>query len=348
MSAKDSARVLIVGQGLAGTALGLELERAGVPFVVASEGHAGAASMAAAGLVNPVQGQRFVKVWRVEVLLPFAENWYREAGALLGAELWHPLQLRRLFASETEAARAARKLASGELTGFASALPGGECLQIRGAAWVNLPALLTRAAQRWSARDVLREASVMRDELRADATGVTWRGERFGAAVLCVGAGRRVREFFPELRFEAAKGQIVHVAGAELPAGHAVIRRTWAIADAPGRARVGATYERGVEDWASTAAACDELLAAARAFVPGNLSVVEQRVGVRVSLPDRLPVAGWTLGARIGVFGALGSKGTLFAPWMARRWSEVLSGATNDWPEALSVARRGVGATDER
>lgn len=335
-----NARVLIVGQGLAGTALGLELERAGVPFTIASDGHARAASMAAAGLVNPVQGQRFVKVWRVEELLPFAERWYREAEARLGAELWHPLQLRRLFANDTEAARAARKLASGELTGFASALAGGGGLHVHGAAWVDLPTLLTRAAQRWSARGVVREASVTRGELRADATGVTWRGERFSSALLCVGAGPLVREFFPELRFEAAKGQIVHVAGAELPVGQAVSCGKWAIADAPGRARVGATYERGLEDGSATAAARDELLAAARAFVPGNLSVVEQRVGVRMSLPDRLPVAGWQLDARIGVFGALGSKGTLFAPWLARRWGEVLTGATSDWPDAMSVTRR--------
>ncbi|HLP25975.1 MAG TPA: FAD-dependent oxidoreductase, partial [Acidobacteriota bacterium] len=340
-------RVLIVGQGLAGTALGLELERAGMPFVIASEGHARAASMAAAGLVNPVQGQRLVPVWRGAELLRLAENWYREAGVLLGAELWHPLQLRRLFVNGTEAARAARKLASGELTGFASALPEGGGLRIHGAAWVDLPALLARAALRWEARGVLREASVTRDELHADAAGVTWRGERFGSAVLCVGAGPLVREFFPELRFEAAKGQIVRVAGAELPVGEAVSCGKWAIADAPGRARVGATYERGIEDCVATTAARDELLAAARAFVPGNLSFIEQRVGVRMSLPDRLPVTGWRVGARIGVFGALGSKGTLFAPWLARRWSEGLAGATSGWPDALSVARRGANPARE-
>ncbi len=347
MSEKNAARVLIVGQGLAGTALGLELEHAGVPFVIASDGHARAASMAAAGLVNPVQGQRFVKVWRVEELLPLAERWYREAGTALGAELWHPLQLRRLFANDTEAARAARKLASGELTGLASALADGEGLRIHGAAWVDLPALLTRAAQRWRARGVLREARVTREDLQADAAGVTWQGERFGAVVLCVGAGTLVREFFPELRFEAAKGEIVHVSGAELPVGHAVSGGKWAIADAPGQARVGATYEHGVEDWAPTAAAREVLLEAARALVPGNLAVRAQRVGVRVSLPDRLPVAGWRDGVRIGVFGALGSKGTLFAPWMARRWSEVLAGSMSGWPDALSVVRRAADVSRE-
>ncbi|WP_415908325.1 NAD(P)/FAD-dependent oxidoreductase [Oleiharenicola sp. Vm1] len=329
--------MLIVGQGLAGTALGLELERAGVPFAIASDGHARAASMAAAGLVNPVQGQRFVKVWRVEELRPFAEDWYRGVEAELGVTLWHPLRLRRLFANATEAARAARKLASGELAPFARAADGG--VEIHGAAWVDLPALLTRAAERWRARGVLCAAAVTHAEVQADATGVVWRGERFAAAVLCTGRGVLAREFFPELPFEAAKGEILHVGGSELPVGHAVSRGTWAIADAPGRARVGATYEPGVEDEAASATARASLLASARAFVPGNLTVIEQRAGVRVSLPDRLPAAGWRHDARIGLFGALGSKGTLFAPWLARRWREALGGATNAWPDAVSVAR---------
>lgn len=344
MSAGSSARVLIVGQGLAGTALGLELERAGVPFAIASEGHTRAASMAAAGLVNPVQGQRFVKVWRVDELRPFAESWYRGAGASLGVELWHPLKLRRLFASETEAARAMRKLASGELGAFACASAGGDGLEIHGAAWVDLPALLTGAAARWRASGVLRAVAVTREELHADVGGVTWRGERFDYAVLCVGAGPLARTLFSELPFETAKGELVHIAGAELPVGHALSRGTWAIADAPGRARVGATYEPGVADCAPTATARERLLADARAFVPGRLSVVEQRAGVRMSLPDRLPVAGWRNDGRIGLLGALGSKGTLFAPWLARRWGDVLTGAMSDWPHAMSVGRRGANA----
>jgi hypothetical protein len=245
--------------------------------------------------------------------------------------------LRRLFANATEAGRAARKQARGGLAPFATADASG--VEIHGAAWVDLPTLLTLGAGRWRASGVLREATVTRDDLRADATGVVWRGERFACAVLCVGGGALARELFPALPFEAAKGEILHVTGAELPVGYALSRGTWAIADLAGHARIGATYEPGVEDVEPTIAAREKLLAEARGFVAGNFAVVDQRVGVRVSLPDRLPAVGWRGDARIGFFGALGSKGTLFAPWLAQRWSEVLRGGMNDWPEALNVAR---------
>lgn len=334
-----SGRVLIVGQGLAGTALALELEAAGIPFVIASEGHARAASRVAAGLVNPISGQRFVKAWRVEELLPFAEQWYRAAGARLGVELWHPLRLRRLFANDTEAARAAKKLASGELALFATAGEGG--LATRGAAWVDLPALLETAAARWSARGELRAAAVKREELAADATGVTWRGERFAAAILCTGAGALARGWFAELPFETAKGEIVHVRGAELAAGEAVSRGTWVLPDGGSGARIGATYERGVEDDVPTAAARERLLAEACELVAGELAVIEQRVGVRLGLSDRLPGIGWREGSRMGFFGALGSKGALCAPWLARVWREVLAGSDAAWPAAVAIGRFG-------
>jgi len=332
-----SGRVLIVGQGLAGTALGLELETAGIPFLIVSEGHARAASRVAAGLVNPIAGQRFVQAWRVEELLPFAEQWYRAAGVRLGGELWHPLRLRRLFATETEAARAARKLASGELASFATAREGG--VDIHGAAWVDLPALLEAAAARWNACGWLRVGPVAREELQASAAGVTWRGETFAAAILCTGAGALAREWFSELSFEAAKGEIVHVRGAALASDEAVSRGTWVLPDGGRGARVGATYEPGVEDHRPSAAAREKLLADARTLVRGELEFVEQRAGVRLSLPDRFPAIGWRGAPRVGFFGALGSKGTLFAPWLARAWGAELTHGGERWPEAVNIAR---------
>lgn len=332
-----SERVLIVGQGLAGTALALELEAAGRPFLIVSDGHARAASMAAAGLVNPVAGQRFVPVWRVAELLPFAEQWYRAVEARLGLSLWHPLRLRRLFSNEVEAARAARKQARGEFAPWASAREDG--VEIHGAAWVDLPALLTAAARRWRERDALIEGQVTREELQADATGATWRGERFDAAILCTGAGELARQWFAGVPFEIAKGEIVHVAGARLGADEAVSRGVWVLPDGGAGARVGATYERGVEDFVPTAAAREHLLDAARTLVAGELTVIAQRVGLRTSVPDRVPLLGWSDARRLGVFGALGSKGTLCAPWLARKWVETLSGATKCWPGEVSSER---------
>src|SRR5262245_20876558 len=106
--------LLIVGQGLAGTLLAWELERAGIPFAIMDRGHAGATTAAAAGLINPITGRRLVKSWRVDALLPVARESYRELEAALGVALWHGVRVRRLFADAREREIFAEKQARGE------------------------------------------------------------------------------------------------------------------------------------------------------------------------------------------------------------------------------------------
>ncbi|MBA4138239.1 MAG: hypothetical protein C0518_13065 [Opitutus sp.] len=342
-----SARVLIVGQGLAGTTLGLELEVAGVDFVVVSAGHERAASRVAAGLINPVTGQRWVKSTRVEELRPIARESYARWSALLGVELWHPLQLTRWWRNEAERALVERKLAAGDLAPFATAASVNERgVGIEGAAWVDLPALLGAAAQRWRERGKLRELALEGEIAAADldfsAEAVEWGRERFDAAVLCTGSGRLARELFGFLPFATAKGEMLAVRGCPLPAGTAVSRGTWLIAGAGGTARVGATYERDREDFTLSAEARARLLADAEMLAGGAVEAGGQSAGVRLSLPDRRPVVGWhPTRPRLGIFGALGSKGALWAPWLAQVWRDAALDATKRFPVELSVGRGG-------
>src|SRR4051812_37647784 len=112
------ADVIIVGQGIAGTLLGWELERAGVPFQIYDAGHEGAASRVAAGIINPVAGQRLAKSWRVGELLPVARAAYKAMGAALGIDCWREMRIRRLFRSESERGVLRDRMAGGALAGY--------------------------------------------------------------------------------------------------------------------------------------------------------------------------------------------------------------------------------------
>lgn len=332
-------RVLIVGQGLAGTALGLELEQAGVDFVVVSAGHADAASRVVAGLVNPVTGQRWVKSARVDELLPIARDRYAQWSGTLDVELWHPLRLTRAWRDAAERAMVEAKIARGELAPYVAGV-GESGVELAGAAWVDLPALLGAAEARWRAQGRWRSGRVAAAELMERGDAVEWRGERFDAVVLCIGSGALGRESFAGVPFAPAKGELLTVCGSPIAQDVAVSRGVWLIGGVAGTARVGATYEREREDLATTAAARERLLAEAGALVGAQLTATGQFAGVRLTLPDRLPVAGWHPRRRwLGVFGALGSKGTLWAPWLARVWREAIEGRGAGFPAAVALER---------
>lgn len=322
------AEVLIAGQGLAGTLLAWELEKAGISFLIRDPGHAGSATAAAAGIINPVTGRRLVKAWRFEELRPLAAETWRGLGEALGVRLWREMRVRREFADDVEREAWARKSATGELAPFAGA--GDEHgFWIGGAARVDLPAALGAARRRWKAQGRLREDAV--DDLGAAAGS-------YRLVVDCTGAAGGAHAAFDGVPWEFSKGDTLELGVEGLAPDVILNRRIWIAPAEQETAFVGATHEPGVRDARPDPRSRELLTTAARRMLGGrDFTVRAHRAGVRVNLPDKRPVAGLhPTRPRLGVFGALGARGALWAPWLARQWREQLTSGLAFDPEVQS------------
>lgn len=313
--------VLIVGQGLAGTLLGWELARAGIPFHVADAGPAATASRAAAGIINPITGRRLVKAWRIEALLPAARTVFAEIGAAAGRPFWRDFRVRRLFADAGERAAWAAKSARGELAPYAGAADA-EGFWIEGAARVDLPALLAWMRAEWLAQGLLTAGPADPTEAR----------RRYGLVIDCTGLAAARSGPFAGLPWSFDQGQMLEVAVAGLDEDVILNCRHWALPVGPGAAWCGATHAPGETGTEPTAGARAQLEIAAQALLARPFTVTGQRCGVRVTTPDRRPVAGrHPEDPGLGLCNGLGAKGALFAPWLARQWREhLVSGAAFD------------------
>lgn len=303
--------ILILGQGLAGTLLGWELERAGIPFALAEAGRP-AASAVAAGMINPITGQRLVKSWRIETLLPLARAAYRAIEAQLGIELWHQMRVRRLFAHERERARCAEKRARSELAPFAGAADEAG-FWIHDAARVDVPRLLAASRERWQRTGRIvppQHAPAADAELTID----------------CTGAAIAESDAFAFVPWEFSKGEILEIAVEGLAPDVILNRRDWIVPVAAHAAWVGATHEPGVRDTQPTAAARQRLEIAARTMLRERpFQIARELAGVRVNLPDKRPVAGrHPANPQLGLVNGLAAKGALWAPFLARQWAAHL------------------------
>jgi len=84
-----------------------------------------------------------------------------------------------------------------------------------------------------------------------------------------------------------------------------------------------------VIDRQPTAAGREGLEAAARRLLARPFRVLDHRAGVRVNLPDKMPVVGvHPHEARLGLINGLGAKGVLLAPALARQWVGYLTQGT--------------------
>src|SRR5262249_46009902 len=92
-----TAEILIIGQGISGSFLHFELERAGVSHLVIDEVVPSTASRIAAGLINPVTGRRLVTTWMIDELLDLARGAYGRLEVLLGSTFWKPVEVADFF-----------------------------------------------------------------------------------------------------------------------------------------------------------------------------------------------------------------------------------------------------------
>ncbi|MBL9200756.1 MAG: FAD-dependent oxidoreductase [Opitutaceae bacterium] len=328
--------ILIAGHGLAGALLAWQCERAGLDFAVADPGGGGSASLAGAGLINPITGRRLVPAWRFGEFMPCARAVYREIEAALGVPLWHELRVRRLFADAGERAAFAARHGRGGLAPHAGAADAAG-FWIDGAARVDVAALLAGLRERW------RRAG----RWRAEAVEPVAELARHAAVIDCAGAAAARAGRLRFVAWEFAKGERLELAVDGLEAGIVLNRRQWLLPVAPGRAWVGATHEPGVVDPAPSPAARALLVAAARGLAGDArpLAVTAQHAGVRVASPDRRPAIGWhPAEPRLGLINGLGGRGALWAPMLARAWARHLAQG-EPFPPECGVARFAGGAS---
>lgn len=312
--------ILILGQGLAGTMLAWAFERAGISFAIADCGHTGAATAAAAGIINPITGQRLVKSWKIETFLPVARSAFRDIERVLGIPLWHEMRLRRIFASDIEREAGTRADRKAALAAFIAAADETGWW-IRGAARVDLSALLGESRRRWRRAGVMAEARL---ELEKEV-------KRHDLVIDCRGVAGTRTAHFDFVPWEFSKGELLELEMDALDPDLILNRHFWIAPISKGIALAGATHEPGVTDSAPSEGARSQISAAVGEILGPDRSFrfIGQRVGIRVNLPDKRPVAGrHPLDARAGLVNGLGSKGVLWAPVLAQQWANhVLAGA---------------------
>ena len=328
---------VIIGQGLAGTALAWALRWRQARVLVIDRESAVTSSKVAAGLVTPITGARLAVTWRIDPLLPVAETFYRRVEAETGTNCYHLRQSVRLFDGPADAALFARK--GDQLAGLvarpdpppdssAFVAPHGEFAMPR-AARLDVPAYLGASRTRFAADGGYIAAEVaLPGDIEVSPVGIRLPKYDVTAEMLvfCQGFDRVPNPWFPTLPFAPAKGEIltVRVPGlreTRVVHGHGV----WLAPVGPDSYRVGATYNTQYPDDSPTVEGRDELLGKLGRFLRMPWEVVAHAAAVRPVLRSRKPRLGTHPEyPRLAVFNGLGSKGALTAPFFAAMLADHL------------------------
>ncbi len=331
---------LIIGQGLAGSLLAIELLERGERLLVLDDEQQSAASTAAAGLLNPITGQRLVKTPGVDECLPLARERYRALEMLLDKPLLVEKPMWRLFRSEREQEAWERRSTDPDYRAYLGEwLPpvtlqppfvarlGGFTQSQTG--YLDTKALLEGILDHLRETHRYRTHHIDYKELMLEQDGVRFDDLAFRRVIFCEGYKSQSNPWFDWLPFQPAKGEILSLE-IDAPLPDVIINAgTWLMSRGGNDYRLGATYERKQLDEQPTAIGRQELLAALPQLldpVP-EYRVTEHRAGVRPNTLDKQPFIGLHPQLpQLGIFNGFGSKGSLLIPWHAARFADALHG----------------------
>ncbi len=330
---------IIVGQGLAGTALAWNLTWRHQRVLVIDRDEAVTSSRVAAGLMTPITGKKLVPSWRWDRFWNSATKFYRRVEQQTSSSFFYPQRIIRLLATTQEQQYFAKRVES-EFVGlvrqaeplvsseeFDDSRGGFEMIE---GGRLNVPAYLMASREYFQRHD-----AVMRSEfdpgsmVELTANGVRIPRLDISARrlIFCQGIEATSNHWFQNIDFKPAKGEILTVRIEGLEEEQIVSHGVWLMPLGNGLFRAGATYEWKNLDSIPTNAARVEICQRLREFLRLPFQVVGQDAAVRPILRHYYPVVTVHRDhSQLGFFNGLGSKGALQAPWLADHFAGFLLG----------------------
>ncbi len=323
-------KLLLLGQGIAGTMLAHSLLRRGAQVHIMDGDLPGGSTLPAAGIINPVTGKRFVKTWRLDDFFPVAEECYQLLERELGIPVWLPYPILRILGSPEESNDWAARCALPDYADYVGESRDGGAWQpfikpgisygvIRRAARVHFPHLLGHFRKKALAEGIFQQREIRYEDVEVLARD-------YDAVVFCEGFRATENPYFPNLGWQLAKGEALHIripgaAGIE----HMLKKNTTLVPLGGDRFWVGGSYQWHYPDLLPSAGERDYILRRLEEMIIVPFEVTGHVAGVRPTVKDRRPLLGANQTfSNLFIFNGLGTKGALLAPFWAEHLADHL------------------------
>lgn len=318
---------VIVGQGLAGTLLAFQLLGRGQKILVIDAPRENSSSKVAAGLYNPVTGQRTVKTWLVEALFPFLEKTYTELENFLETKFLYQVPILRpldsiaeqneWMAQSTEPSY--KDWLDMDIESHAEqglSFPFGS-LRTKFSGYVDLKVLLASFRAHLVGKDSLQESVFDYERLQVKEDSIQYEQIVADQIVFCEGAYGRSNPFFDYLPLNGTKGEVLDLNIKEYSAPFIVSKGIFVIPK-EGRQTVGSNYEWTYEHDRPSEYGLNQIRPKLEKVVKSPYEILSHKAGIRPTVKDHRPLIGrHPLWSNVYIFNGMGTKGVSLAPYFS-------------------------------
>ncbi len=329
-------KILIVGQGLVGSALSYQLIKRGYSCTIIDNNHKNSSSITAGGIMHPMSFKRLILSWRAIEFITTAKSFYQTLEKEIGVSFFTEMNLHRPISNQDEKAFWLKRMTE---EGYKDVLDYSEHIDLKG---VQTP-FGTGIVETGGRLDTGKYLETMRSsfgervlaekfdfsELSATDRSVSYKGTHFDEVVFCEGYQFINNPYFNYLPHNCTKGEVITVSSEQLPQKW-VSKNGFVIPDTYGDDYfVGATYEWNSLDLKLTEQGKSKLLSKVEKIGITDALVTSQSCGIRPTMHDRRPLIGThPVYSKLHIFNGMGSKGVMLSPYFSTHFIDYLEGKT--------------------
>ena len=322
---------LIVGQGIAGSIMGLQLEQYNQRFLIVDKNEKITSSKVAAGLMHPMSFKRCVLNWKGETLYDYSHQFYTKCNEILRNKTYCEFPLIRLFQSYEEQNNWLSKVSSKPFVNVLSEReekfkvinnPFGNG-RLKKSAKLDASAFLKNVKLYFKRQNKIREELFSIENLKKDGGFYKRGNDLFKHIIFCQGPFVEPFNPFSYLPIIPNKGEILEIQSKILPQ-LILSKGVFSIPTVEDKFIVGATYNHRDLSEKITEDARKELILKIEKFLPQKkIKIINQKYGFRPTTIDRKPMIGnHPILKNAFIFNGMGSKSILMAPLLGKQLIE--------------------------
>jgi glycine oxidase len=327
---------IIVGQGLAGSCLALQLLLKNKSIMVLDQPKRNRASLVAAGLFNPVTGRVMAKTWMADTLFPYLVKFYLEAERFLHQKFFYPHSLYRPFISVQEQNGWMSKSADPSFGQYMDGIFTGPTMNqvrdpfggmlLKRSGYLDVPAFVKSITRCLEHTNAYLEEELEEQKLIVAEDHVQYGHLKAGKIIFCGGIESKKSHFFSWLPINPLKGETIQVRMASMD--HIYNRGVYVVpASTENEYTVGATYDFQSQSPEITATARIELESKLNELMRLRYTFINQNWGIRAtSIDQKLIIGAHPRWRNLIIFNGLGTKGVSLAPYFSEQLAAWLEG----------------------
>jgi len=325
---------IVVGTGIAGVSLALELQAKGQRIAMFDSGEKNTSSKIAAGIVNPIVPKRVTKTWMADEVFPTIENYYKHWEKILETSFYYPLEMIQIHATAQDSNAWSTKYESlqpflqeseVQLPEFIQTPFGSSSVKFCGRLDV---AKFCEAGIAYLLKTQNLFAKYFKyNELRKGEDGIfEYQTVRAKNIIFCEGINALNNPWFSYLPFIPSGGDIVTIKIPGMMGEKRMFKQsTWLVPLEGDLFLAGSTFHQNSLDTTPNKTDAAELVKKIKKWLNKDVALIQHQKAIRPTVKDRRPFLGEHPAEKgLFIYNGLGTKGSSLNVWLAPTMARFL------------------------